>query len=290
LTPTTIGQLSDAALSSYPLAQPTAPGTVLQSFGAYSDNGVPVIRPDPTALAILDASTPSLHTDLTISADKKTAFANTYYNCHVRGMYGFQKVKAKWSFKLTKDTPNDEAVCLGMMNDEATNGSYDTNGHYTVKAMTGQVYENGNGGRTDDNLKYHPNDVIEFLFDGVAGTVEMAINGVHKGVVFSGFDTGKTWYPAVCFYYSNREVQFLACEEVKPPLDGVGDFAAFNPMSTVARLLSSLTSRAVFEAVAAMHAQAHGGSRQASGNSGEQFAVAAQIRVVTFQIIKCAAS
>lgn len=77
-------------------------------------------------------------------------------------------------------------------------------------ALAGQLY--GRGKVAGYVAKVHQGDVVTVRINMEAGTLAYAVNGVDKGVAFTGIAATTTLWPAVGFYGSEDEVALLRCE------------------------------------------------------------------------------
>jgi hypothetical protein len=79
---------------------------------------------------------------------------------------------------------------------------------WMYRCYNGTCYSQGAAGKVVS--KAHPGDKVKFIFTKSKMSVEMFINDVSQGVVFSNIPPGVDLYPAVAFYGSNRAVEVIS--------------------------------------------------------------------------------
>jgi SPRY domain len=193
------------ATSSRAMKTPTtrvlSPSAVIQ-FGSVPISG----KASSGALpATFDTAAHSSNVEL--SEGDSVARSTSGTNCYAAGSIGFKSGTAEWTFKISKDSMNDECSCVGVCSRPVEGESYDSSKQmYMIRAYNGCVYSAGTSKATVRKL--HQDELLAFRLDMSARTVSLQVNGEDVGVVFDGIE-GDEIFPAVAFYSSDRAVTFV---------------------------------------------------------------------------------
>jgi hypothetical protein len=120
-----------------------------------------------------------------------------------------------WNMSLDEDT-SSQCTCFGFAVKPLGRGSYDTNPSiYVVRAFNGQRYARGRaptsegGPYTESSISRGATVRFDIDFDeGDSGVCRLLVNGVSRGVAFTGF-RGHRIHPVVAFYSNSRAVSIL---------------------------------------------------------------------------------
>lgn len=158
-----------------------------------------------TLPAVFDATAHSSNVEL--SEGDTVAKSTSSTNCYASGSIGFTSGVAEWTFKISKDSMNDECSCVGFCTRPVEGESYDSSKQLSmIRAYNGGVYAAGSYKTTVRKL--HQDEMLAFRLDMAERTVSLKVNDEDIGVVFSGIE-GDEIFPAVAFYSSDRAVSFV---------------------------------------------------------------------------------
>ena len=151
---------------------------------------------------------------------------------------------ATWSIKIVSDSYS--YINPGICTDECTSGDFTTRGHWSVY-YDGSV--NFGGETVPSHLRgynFSSGAILEFHLDTLTkGECSVSINGVDKGVCFTGLLPTKTYYPLVHMECSGREVEVLSFSILSASTGRPTLAAQASPLCAATRLLAALSSRSI---------------------------------------------